>query len=221
MGNTYGKMKFGRPYKARRRWRISRWAVVLLVTFTVIYTIVFAAAQASRTMEKVAAKKLEINATRIINDAIKDTLDKEYYGGLLDISRSSEGKILSIATDTAAMNRLKYTLTDNILYALENSDNKSYSIPLGALTDMVMLSGSGPSIPFDILPYGGGKVDFRTSFTSAGVNQTLCEVYIDISADLYAVSPTLKVGATVTTSVVAERTVIVGEVPRFWSGGDG
>lgn len=214
----FGTMKFGRPYKPCRRHHIGRWSTILLVVFAIVYGLVFTASQASRTMEKVAAKKLEINATRIINNAVGDTLDDGYYGKLLEVSRSAEGKILSITTDTAEMNRLKYALTDNVLTALEKSENKRYHIPLGALTDMVMLSGMGPSVPFDILPYGGGKVDFRTSFTSAGVNQTLCEIYIDITADLYAVSPTFRVGATVTTSVVAERTVIVGEVPRLLSG---
>ncbi len=218
MGKPFGRMKFGRPYIPRHSYHMGRWATVLLVVFTLIYVITLTASQASRTMERVAEKKLEIHATRIINSAVKETLDKGLYGDLVSIDRSSEGRVLSVSAVTGEMNRLKYNLTDNILNALESEDNKRYCIPLGALTDMLMLSGLGPDIPFDILPYGGARVDYRTAFTSAGVNQTLCEIYVDITLDLYAVSPTLKVGTTVTTSVVAERTIIVGEVPRYFAG---
>lgn len=223
MTKKYRAMKFGKPYKlyimpsARRK--INRRCGIFLAVVSVIYVVCAAAAGFNSVIEKMSVKFLEANAARIINTAISDSLVRDFdYSKLVNITYSPQGEIASVSADTGEMNRLKATLTLDILNAIERSGEKSYSVPLGNLTEIILFSGIGPDICFNILPYGAATVDFRNGFTSAGVNQTLHEVYIDITADLYAVSPVSKVCATVTTSVMAARTVIVGEVPHLFAG---
>ncbi|MDE6280627.1 MAG: sporulation protein YunB, partial [Oscillospiraceae bacterium] len=55
--------------------------------------------------------------------------------------------------------------------------------------------------------------DYTNSFTSAGVNQTLHRVCLDITATIYLFLPGEVLPVTVSSSVCVAETVIVGETP--------
>ena len=61
-------------------------------------------------------------------------------------------------------------------------------------------------------------VNFRDDFTSAGVNQTVHKIYLDVDANVSAAVPAVKTGARVKTSFLIAQTVIVGEVPETYTG---
>ncbi len=222
MKGKFRQMKFGKPYKAyilpKKRRRIGRWAAAILIISAVAYAFFATAAALTPAIEKVSVKLLEVNASRIINDAITESLDGNVsYDDLAHISYDDDGSVKSITTHTSQMNRLKSFLTLKILSSIEQNGSKGFSVPLGSLTDIMIFSGVGPDIPFKIIPYGSATVDFRNEFTSAGINQTRHEIYIDITVDLQALSTVSGVRGTVTTSVMAAQTVIVGETPHFFA----
>ncbi len=221
MKKKFGTMKFGRPYRTyicpARKKRISRWAVVLLIITSVTYCICSAIVNVYPVIEDVAQKLLEANATNIINSAVLEKLSGDMYNKLMDISYNDDGQITSIIADTAEINKFKSSLAVDILNDIEQFGSKGFTIPLGNLTDIILLSGIGPKIPFCIVPYGNVKVDFRSQFTDAGINQTRHEIYIDITADMRAISAVAKIKGTVSTSVMVAQTIIVGNTPQFFA----
>lgn len=220
MVHRFSRMKFGRPYCLyripRHRRKYSRWAVAVLIISAVVYAFTAAAAALSPAVEKVCEKVLEINGAKVINLAVEKTVKEGIsYESLTDISYSPEGSVLSVSLRPREMNRLKAELTSQVLAGIEQMGEKGFSIPLGSLTDILLFSGIGPDIPFKIIPYGAATIDFRNSFTASGINQTRHEIYIDISAELHAMSSVSDVKAVVSTSVMAAQTVIVGKIPQF------
>jgi len=223
MKRKFAQMKFGRPYKVyimpRKRRKISRWVSAIFIISALTYVIFATLSRFSPTVAKVSLKLLEANATRIINTAVTESIgDGINYESLVTITYSPSGTITAITADTNELNRLKSSLTLNILSKLEDLGSQGFSVPLGNLTDILLFSGVGPKIPFRIVPYGSATVDFRNSFTSAGINQTRHEIYIDITADVHAISSVSAIRATISTSVMAAQTVIVGETPSFLPG---
>lgn len=220
MKKKFGTMKFGKPYKTyirpARKKRISRWAAVLLIVTSVIYCICAALLKIYPVIEDVSQKLLEANAVNIINTAVLDNLSADVYSKLMEISYDADGQITSITADTTEINKLKSSLAVEVLNDIEQFGSKGFTIPLGNLTDIILLSGIGPKIPFRIVPYGTVQVDFRSQFTDAGINQTRHEIYIDITADMRAISAVSRIQGTVSTSVMVAQTVIVGDTPQFF-----
>ena len=55
---------------------------------------------------------------------------------------------------------------------------------------------------------------FRSSFSQAGIKQTLHQIYLDVEVALMVMSPVGVLEITVDTEVPAAQTVIVGTVPQ-------
>ena len=214
-------MKFGRPYGQYicpvYKRRFNRWAVIILVITALVYCIVTTMKNSYPVIADVSQKYLQTYGTRIINDSVLDSLGNNIYNEIMDISYDANGQITSINTNTTAINRLKSSLTLDILNDIELLGSEGFTIPLGNFTDIIFLSGVGPDIPFKIIPYGSVQVDLRSEFSEAGINQTRHQVYIDITADLNAVSVISRIRGKVSTSVLASQTVIVGQIPKFYA----
>ena len=220
MKKKFGNMKFGRPYRmyVRRsdRKRYSRIALVILAVSAVAYCIFSALSGVYPVIEDVSRELLRANATEIINTSVLRCIgDDNISNCLVNISYDESGNITSLTTNSAETNKLKSTIALDVLNGIEQFGTDGFTVPLGNLTDLVLLSGVGPRIPFRVIPYGSVQVDFRSEFSDAGINQTLHRIYIDVEMNLHAVSVVSGVKTNVCTSVLASETVIVGNVPQF------
>ncbi|MBR2477020.1 MAG: sporulation protein YunB [Clostridia bacterium] len=219
MRKKFGNMKFGRPYRAyirrKDRRRYSRIALVILIVSAVTYCIFSAMSKVYPVIEDVSGELLRSNSTEIINTSVLRSIeDKDIYNDLVNITYDESGNITSLTTNSTEINKLKSTVALDILNGIEQFGIDGFAVPLGNLTDLVLLSGVGPRIPFRVIPYGSVKVDFRSEFTDAGINQTLHRIYIDVNMNLHAVSVVSQIKTNVSTSILAAETVIVGDVPQ-------
>ena len=84
-----------------------------------------------------------------------------------------------------------------------------------------ILSGRGMCIPVQILAIRNSDASFSSSFTEAGINQTLQQLTMDISVDVTILVLGRAESFTVTSQVVVAETIIVGQVPDtfFQTGG--
>ena len=217
------KMKFGSPFVSpkssktlkyrRKRNKVAIWVLILIIIVCIVRLAIFSTYPI---IEDVSRNLMEIKSAEIINDVVAESISRISYGDLAEITYNEQGQITSVVANTAFLNALKSSLTLKILENLEKTGSEGFEIPLGNLTDIIFLSGVGPHIPFRIVPYGSVNVDFKDSFTSAGINQTKHEIYIEITANMNAISAVSRVRGTVNTSVMAAQTVIVGEVPQWY-----
>jgi len=135
------------------------------------------------------------------------------YGDFVTMETDSAGKVTSITSNTVSNSRFKRQVVESVIRQLGALDSGGLGVPLGTLTGQPLLSGVGPKVRVEVDSVGDVTADYNNSFTSAGVNQTLHRVCLDITATVYLFLPGEVIPVSVSSSVCVAETVIVGETP--------
>lgn len=170
-------------------------------------------------IEKTTTYQSKILATRIINDAVYTELENEDlgYNELVSLTYNDNNSISSIESNMININRLKAKITKSVNDELENLDEHDLSISLGTVTGFSAFYNQGPMIPITLRPEGYVEASLISAFESAGINQTLHRILVQINVDISAIIPGYTSSATVETQFVIAETVIVGNVPQGYT----
>jgi sporulation protein YunB len=160
--------------------------------------------------------QLQNRLTRIANDAVSQALtDQELsYGGLVNLQTTET--LSTFETDTMALNRLRVSILENIIAQVENFDSNSFGVPVGVLTGIDLLSALGPKLPVRVVSVTSADGQYRNEFTSAGINQTLHRIMLDVTLNAKLLLPGGIVEVVVSTPVCIAETVIVGQIPQTY-----
>lgn len=175
------------------------------------------------TIRSLAETQVKNSTSDLINDAIDKQIETGniQYDRIVYFEKDLDGRITALKTNMSEVNRLKTDIlniiNDDIL-ALDTSD---IGIPLGSLFLTEFFSGRGPAIPVHIMSIRNSDASFFSSFTEAGINQTLQQLTMDITVDVTILVLGKAESFTVTSQVVVAETIIVGQVPDtfFQTGG--
>ena len=99
---------------------------------------------------------------------------------------------------------------------MDKESNTSFRIPLGSFTGSKLLSGIGPEIPFRMSSVGNVETDLRSEFSSAGVNQTLHRIYLQVECNVAILTPFNVIEKKIANQVLLAEAVIVGTVPETY-----
>ncbi len=153
--------------------------------------------------------------TAVLEQAVLDDLaGREVgYDDLVVIQRDGDGTVTALTCDMAKLNRLRAELVAAALEAVEGVDVSEYQIPLSTLFDSELLWARGPAIQVRSLSVGTVGAEFDSEFSSAGVNQTLHRLWLDLSVPITLLLPGGEVEIPVETRLCVAETVVVGRVP--------
>ena len=151
----------------------------------------------------------------LINDAIADQIasGKIEYDRIVYFEKDLDGKITALKTNIGEVNKLKTDTLNIINDEILDTDHSQMGIPLGSLFLPELLSGKGPEIPVKILSIRNSDATFESSFTHAGINQTMHQLKMCVVVDVTVLVLGETVSFTVASDVVIAETVIVGAVP--------
>ena len=161
----------------------------------------------------------ETQVRNVTSDLINDAIDRQIeidniqYDRIIYFEKDLNGRITALKTNMSEVNRLKtqiLNLINNEIVTLSNSD---IGIPIGSLILPEVISGRGPDIPIRILSIRNSDATFTSSFTEAGINQTLQQLNMQVSVDVAVLVLGKTDYFTVTSNVVVAETIIVGQVP--------
>ena len=138
------------------------------------------------------------------------------YERLVRLEKDETGMVTAAAVDMRSLNRLQAALSEEIFRKLTGPGAADLSVPLGNLFSVPLLSGRGPSIPLRILSVTDCEARLESSFSDAGINQTLHRIYLEIHATVNLLLPGGAAAEKVTDTVLAAETVIVGRVPESY-----
>lgn len=162
--------------------------------------------------------QLRNHLTRVADHSVSLTLsDQQLSYGDMTTLHTGEG-LSTLVTDTAALNRLRSSVLEDVITQVEALDSDSLGVPLGALTGMDLLSARGPHLPVRILSVASAEAQFRNDFTSAGINQALHRIMLDVTLTARLLLPGGVVEVVVSTPVCVAETVIIGQVPQTYVG---
>lgn len=166
-------------------------------------------------LETAASSGAANQMTQVIAAAVDNCLQENGmgYSDFVTLEKDTAGKVTSITSNTAANSRFKRQVVDAVIRQLSNLDSETLGVPIGTLTNQPLLTGAGPRVRVSVNSVGEVTADFANTFTSAGVNQTLHRVCLDVNATVHLFLPGEVLPVSVRSSVCVAETVIVGETP--------
>lgn len=153
-------------------------------------------------------------ASEAMATAVEEVLgETEVHGDLTVVSRDETGAVLSIQTDTAAVNRLSGRIVTALGDVLLRKEYSELKIPLLNATGRMFLMGRGPKVTMKLQQNGAATVKIISGFSEAGINQTVHR--LELAVTFRAVLLVAGMCEPIETSgnFLVTETVIVGTVP--------
>lgn len=153
------------------------------------------------------------------NEAIVKILENEKfsYDDIAVLSRDSNGLVQSLEIDTYKVNYLKSHISNEISNIIADKERYTVSIPIGTFLANTFTAGFGPDLDFKMQMTSTAFVDFEHEFSSAGINQVLHRVVVNIKINGSLIVAGYKKSISANTSAIAAQTVIVGAVPESFT----
>ena len=205
-----------RPVWTGPRRSISPVVLTLVVAFAIAASVIALLEIKLRpVVAEIAAAQAQNSMTAVVENAVTAGLAARQvsYSDFVTIQRDEGGAITALTTDMARMNLLRAELAAVILEALEEVDVSDVQVPLGSLFDLEPLWAKGPTLKARAMTVGTVRAEFDSQLTSAGVNQTLHRIWMEVDVPMTLLLPGGEVEVTVDTRVCVAETVIVGQVP--------
>ena len=170
------------------------------------------------TVTALAQAKVRNAVTSIVDGAVAGTLEEGglSYEDVVTLQTDGAGAVTAVTTSPAKLNALKTRILQEVVRQVDALDSEALAIPLGSITGLAAASDWGPDLPVRVLPAASADGEFRNEFTSAGINQTLHRIVLDVQVDVCLLIPGGRTDTRVSVSVCLAETVIVGEVPEAY-----
>ncbi len=154
---------------------------------------------------------------RAVNDELTALDEAADYGALVKMTYSDDGRITSVQSNTAAINRVRSAILDEVNDRLFSGELITAQLSAGTLSGISAFYGAGGNVEMVIEPTGYADAVFISEFSSAGINQTLHRIIMRATVEAAAFIPLYSVETTVSGDFLIAETVIVGEIPESYT----
>jgi len=206
-----------RPYR-RSPVRLSHLGPIkitfLLALVLSVYFIALLELRLRPVVEQVAARQVNNQVTATLNSALSGL--QAGYENLVEIQRGEDGSITAVTSNMEQVNHIRTQGVQVVLETIAAIDVHTLGIPLGSLFDFDLLWAKGPEIQVHSLVAGTVNTQVYSDFRSAGINQTLHRILLDVEVPLAVLLPGSRAETMVCVTVCVAETVIVGRVPQTY-----
>ena len=141
---------------------------------------------------------------------------KYKYDDLCSITKDTNGNITMISANIIPINEIISDIAVKIQEELNKTENGTFGIKMGSMTGSRLFSGRGPTIEIKMTTIGNLDTDLKSEFTSAGINQTLHKIYLQVECQVAVLTPFHTIEETIKNQVLLEEVVIVGTTPNTY-----
>lgn len=186
---------------------------ILAIAITVAY---FSLKAIEPIMEQQCKNMAKSIATKVSNEEATKAMANYEYDDLLNITKDEQGNIKFIGTNIVTVNKIISDIPVNIQKELEKSSNNNFSIRLGSFLGSNLFAGRGPNVNIKMEIVGNLETDLRSEFKTAGINQTLHRIYLEIKCNVIILTPFETIEEQIVNQALLAEGVIVGEVPNSY-----
>ena len=201
--------------KIKKKRKFMKFIVVFII-IAILLTIAFESYMKplqDKIMENEARGLVEERVSKIADDVISNS---DYdYDKLLVKTENKNGGVMSLSVNTPAVNKIQNEFSDVFQNKMDDLNTQYFSVPLGDLTNLTMLSSLGPRIKFSYDMTGSVDVELKSTFESTGVNQTIHRVNMIVDAEVVFISQSYMENLKIRNEVAISETVIVGDTPDY------
>lgn len=191
--------------------------VILLFVCIFVFCAVYFRQNIVPTVMDSSVAQVRAITTNAVNLAATSVLSNGLtYDQLFEVLKDEEGKISMIKANSPTINQVARQIANLAQENLDSLGTQEIQISVGSFTGLILLMGFGPNVTIKITPIGTANCDFVSYFQSAGINQTLHKIYIDVYADVIIVTPIDEPTIQVKAEVLVCENLIVGEIPNTY-----
>lgn len=144
----------------------------------------------------------------------KRIMDKYKDSEFIKVEKDKDGNIEMINVDMILINGIVDEVTDNISENIRKQSKERIKIPLGMFAQNKIVSGYGPKINIKVESFSSFSTNLKTEFYSAGINQAIHRVYLDLSYNIIITTGQKQTTCAVYTQIVLLESIIVGKIPN-------
>ena len=201
--------------KIRKRRNFKKFLIIFFA-FAILLTVLFEfyiKPLQDKLMENRAKVLVEARISKIADDVIES---KDYDYDKLLIKTESKNKIVtSLSVNTKAVNKLQNEFSNVFQNKMDDLITQEFSVPVGDLIGLTMLSSRGPRINFTYDMTGSVDVQLKSEFDTSGINQTIHRVTMVVDAEVVFVSQSYMENMNIRNEFAVSETVIVGDTPDY------
>lgn len=190
--------------------------IISVICIIIVVLLVFSFMVNPVIMDTVEIKSRAL-ATRAMNSPIADVvMNSIVYDDLVTIVSDEFGSISMIQANSLEINNLSKDLAQTCEERISEYGVRGVNIPMGTFTGIPLLVGRGPQISVKMTPVGSVICRFISHFETAGINQTVHKIYVNIVAKVSVVLPLSTRSLDAEQQVLISECVIVGQVPEVY-----
>ena len=214
MDKIYSRKKIRLPKiiitKNKKKRSLSLIIIISIITFTVIIKSI------NPIFDELCRQKAQSIATIITNQESTKIINKYKYEDLVTIERDNNNNIVMLKSNIVPINLIISDVAEYVQTKLNENSEDYIKIKLGGFSSSKFLSGAGINIPVKIYLVGNVQTDLRSEFTSAGINQTLHRVYLQINCEVSVLTPYNNINEEISNQVLIAESIIVGNIPSTY-----
>ena len=220
MDKIYSRKRFKIPKiilygnkSVKNNLKVKKTIKVLLIIIIAVVTMVRSINAIEPIFNTVCEKEARRIATLVSNNEATEVMKKYEYEDLATIIKDENGNVTMVKSNIIPINKIISDVAVEIQNELDNMESKDISISLGTFTGTKFLLNRGPNVKFKITGVGDVLTDFKSEFTSAGVNQTLHRIYLEVKCNVSILTPINTIDEEIVNQVILAENVIVGTTP--------
>ncbi len=211
------KFKFKKRFNFKSKWFIATAILVVII----VLIILFFNFCVNPVILTISEAKIKSITSQSVNSAVQTVIsNNNMYDDLIQITTDSEGNIASFQVNTILINKMAKEIGKTAQQNLNLLSSEGVDIPLGTLTGIPALVGTGPTLYFNVDPIGTISSSFNSEFVSAGINQTNHRIFMNMKASVCVVLPTATKNIETNTQVLLCESIIIGKVPDTYLNSD-
>lgn len=198
--------------RRNRKYRLIVLTAVVLIVTVLLSVCFYKMHPVIITNAVSVAENIMLNSA---NEAVVSILEAEdfTYDDIVNLTYNSDGYVTSLEIDIYEVNFLKSKISNEVASIVSGRENYDFGIPIGTFFNNDFTNGLGPKIKFNMQITTTTFVDFSQEFESAGINQVLHIIKVDMKIKGSLVIAGYTKGIETSTSAIAAQTVIVGKTP--------
>ncbi len=194
----------------RKKIKFITIIIIAIVTFTMAIRAI------SPIFEDLCKDKAKNIATIICNEETSEVMKRYQYENFVTIHKDSNDNITMMQSNIISINKLISDVTEKIQKRIDKTDQEEIGIRLGSFVGSKIFSGRGPLIPIKLSIIGNIQTDLRSEFNTAGINQTMHKIYLQIDCDINVLTPYQDYAERISNQVLVAENIIVGQIPSTY-----
>lgn len=192
--------------------------ILLSFAALIIATVIFCEQQLAEFKCEYIRIQAEIISVNSVCEAVNNSLKKfNYkYEDIASVKCSKDGTVQAITTDSVKINELKADIMLSVQQEIAKIYDVEIDIPLGAFTDITVLSNYGPPINVSFNLTGSFSSEIVSTFESAGINQTIHHIRLILTSKIMTTSLDYSGNMTFSTDFEIAQNIIVGVTPQYF-----